>query len=153
MRCRLRGFNRKKQSIDAVWLYSQGHERVLQIEGISRLHLGVLVLLCQVVLPQESVDFRRPVNLRLGPLLSVERQGGEFHCKKRQPVDGSMSHKSLLTLLATEGCAVHGLAHHPQDEGDRVLYANVLLVLLLQQALRRAAVSTNAGCFPAGIVA
>ena len=57
-----------------------------------------------------------------------------------------------LTLLASQRRAIHRLAHHPQYEINRVVNADIILVLLLQQALSCAVVSTDACRFPAGIV-
>ena len=59
---------------------------------------------------------------------------------------------SRRTLLAPQRRAVHRLAHHAQHEVDRAVHRDVVLVLLLQQALGRAVVRADARRLPARVV-
>ena len=55
-------------------------------------------------------------------------------------------------FFAPEGSAIHRLAHHPEDQSDRVLYGNVILVVLFQQALCCPVVGTNTRRLPTRVV-
>ena len=57
-----------------------------------------------------------------------------------------------LTFFTPEGGAVHCFAHYSQDEGNGILYRDVILVILLQQALCCSVVGTNTRSLPTGIV-
>ena len=61
--------------------------------------------------------------------------------------------EGALTLLAVESCAIHRLAHGPQHESNGILDLDIILVLLLEQALCRAVVCANAGRLPARVIA
>lgn len=77
--------------------------------------------------------------------------------KKKKKVQDPSSEKEiimkLLTLFAPKSRTIHRLAHHPQYKPDCLLDADVIFVLLLQQALCRAIVRPDACCFPPRVVA
>ena len=121
------------------------------------LHLGVLVLLAQPLLLQQRVDLRGPVDLGFRLLrLRVERQSRKLHCHRTIRQTDSLvlgrGGGGKLTLLAPQRRAVHRLAHHAQHEVDRAVHRDVVLVLLLQQALSCAVVRTDARRLPARVV-
>jgi hypothetical protein len=57
-----------------------------------------------------------------------------------------------ITFSTVEGGTVHRLAHNPEDQGDGIFHGDVILVVLLQQALHCPAVSTNTRSLPTGVV-
>lgn len=57
------------------------------------------------------------------------------------------------TLFAVQRRAVHSLAHRPEHKANRILDLNIVFILLLQQALRRAVVRAYTRRLPAAIVA
>jgi len=59
----------------------------------------------------------------------------------------------MLTFLARQGRRVHRLAHDTDDERDRILDRDVVLVLLLEQTLCRAVVGPDACRLPTTVVA
>jgi len=112
------------------------------------LHLCIL-LFCQPLKPTAH-NLGRLEDLCLGQL------GGRIHRKLDYPThdqqkprrNGTMS----ITLLAPQSRAVHRLAHRPEHKPDRILELDIVLVLLLEQTLRRAVVRADAGRLPARVV-
>ena len=94
-----------------------------------------------------------PVNLGFRLLgFGVESEDGKFHYSTTLEVI-PLVEGGGLTLLAVQSCAIHRLAHGPQDQTNSIFDDNIVLVLLLQQALCRAIVCSDTCCFPARVVA
>lgn len=58
--------------------------------------------------------------------------------------------RTRLTLLAPQGGTVHGPAHHPQNEPDRLVDTNVVFVFLFEKTLGSSVVRADGGRFPTG---
>ena len=106
---------------------------------------------------EENIDLGWLIYLGFGMLRClVVRQHGKFHYMTQpstdQRHDRQRRNDEKLTLLASQGGTVHGPAHHPQNEPDRLLDTNIVFVLLFEKTLGRPTVCADAGCFPSRIV-
>lgn len=129
-----------------------------QIKRPSSPHLCVLVFLPQIVFLEQSIHLRWFVDLGLR-LASrwVEGQSRKLdydaHAKHSiRTISQVNQAESELTFLAPQRRTIHSFAHRPHNKSNRLLYRDLILILLLQQTLCRPIVRAHACRLPAAIV-